>query len=251
MYIINKQKNKYITLIISIILLLTACSTDSTTDLGTMPSKTIENDVRTPEANATLPYNIPPYAGAANIPVNNDVPFFTENDFTTDPFEYYSNLDNLGRCGTAYANVCTELMPTEPRGDINEITPTGWVQKNYPSIIDDEWLYNRCHLIGFQLTGENTNEKNLITGTRYLNIDGMLGLENSIADYIQINPDNHILYRVTPVFLNNELLCRGLLIEAISVEDRGKELQFCRFAYNVQPGIEIDYTTGNSQIKEE
>lgn len=196
------------------------------------------------------PDNIPEYSGQANVLVNGDRPYFTEDDLTIEPFEEYCDLDALGRCGVAYANICMELMPTEPRGDIGMIKPTGWVQNKYPELIDDNYLYNRCHLIGFQLAGENANDKNLITGTRYLNIEGMLGLENTVADYIHMNPDNHVLYRVTPVFEGNDLLCRGVLMEAMSVEDKGHEVCFCRFAYNVQPGIGIDYATGDNWVDE-
>ena len=243
-----KNLIRYITLT-CMITLLTSCGKTPDEDLGKIPEETVltGTEPNMPAAAKNTPYGIPPYDGSPNTPINNDIPFFTEDDLIMTPFENYSELDELGRCGTAYANICTETMPKKPREDISEIKPTGWVQNKYPDLIDDEWIYNRCHLIGFQLSGENANEKNLITGTRYMNTEGMLGLENSIADYIRMNPENHVLYRVTPVFKGNDLLCQGVLMEAESVEDHGRELRFCRFAYNIQPGIKIDYSTGNNQ----
>ncbi len=191
--------------------------------------------------------DIPDYNGEkAYVKVNNDVPFFSNVEkYNTDAFEIYSDLDSLGRCGTAYANICIELMPTEERGEIGMIKPTGWHTAKYPDIISDKYLYNRCHLIGYQLAGENANEKNLITGTRYLNIDGMLEHENEIADYVK-RTGNHVLYRVTPIFKGDNLLASGVLMEGWSVEDEGKGVCFCIYAYNVQPGIGIDYKTGDN-----
>ena len=157
-------------------------------------------------------------------------------------FEHYSDLDTLGRCGAAYANICKELMPTEKRGEIGMIKPTGWHTVRYDDIISDKYLYNRCHLIGFQLAGENANEKNLVTGTRYMNVDGMLLFENMIADYVK-ETDNHVLYRVTPIFVGDDLVCRGVEMEAYSVEDNGEVTSFHVFEYNILPGIEIDYAT--------
>lgn len=180
------------------------------------------------------------------IEINNNIPFFTE--YTTAVFENYADLDNLGRCGVAFANICTELQPTEKRGQIGSIKPSGWQTANYneyPGLIDGNYLYNRCHLIGFQLAGENTNEKNLITGTRYLNINGMLPFENMVDDYIDDNPNNHVLYRVTPIYNKNDLVAQGVLMEAYSVEDNGA-LQFCVWCYNVQPEICIDYSNGDN-----
>ena len=160
---------------------------------------------------------------------------------------HYSDLDTLGRCGAAYANICKELMPTEKRGEIGMIKPTGWHTVRYDDIISDKYLYNRCHLIGFQLAGENANEKNLATGTRYMNVDGMLPFENMIADYVK-ETDNHVLYRVTPIFVGDDLVCRGVEMEAYSVEDNGEGTSFHVFVYNIQPGIEIDYATGDSWV---
>lgn len=188
---------------------------------------------------------IPNYTGNPYTIVNDNEPEFDESDFTTEAFETYSDLDNLGRCGVAYANICKELMPTEKRGKIGMIKPSGWHTVKYPEIIKDRYLYNRCHLIGFQLAGENANEKNLITGTRYLNVDGMLPFEDEIADYVN-NTGNHVLYRVTPVFDGDNLVASGVQMEAESVEDSGEGVKFNVYCYNVQPGIGIDYATGDS-----
>lgn len=191
------------------------------------------------DENATTPY----------IEVNNNIPYFTDKEKQSlEPFEKYSDLDNLGRCGVAYANVCKELMPTEKRGEIGQVKPSGWHTIKY-DCVDGKYLYNRCHLIGYQLTGENANEKNLITGTRYLNIEGMLPFENMVADYVK-ETNNHVLYRVTPKFDGNNLLCNGVLMEGYSVEDNGEGISFCIFAYNIQPNITIDYSTGDSQLKD-
>ena len=187
---------------------------------------------------------IPAYTGEAYVEINGNVPFFTEDDWTTDSFETYSELDALGRCGVAYANVCLEIMPTEPRGRIGSVKPSGWHTVRYNGLVEGNYLYNRCHLIGYQLAGENANPKNLITGTRYLNTVGMLPFENEVKDYVD-ETDNHVLYRVTPIFEGSDLVASGVLMEAYSVEDRGA-LSFCVYCYNVQPGIEIDYATGAS-----
>lgn len=187
------------------------------------------------------------YLGSPYCVLDGNKPDFPDADKTTEAFEYYSDLDSLGRCGVAYANICKELMPTEKRGEIGMIKPTGWRTVRYDDIIQDKYLYNRCHLIGFQLAGENANEKNLVTGTRYMNVDGMLPFENMVADYVQ-ETDHHVLYRVTPVFEGNDLVCRGVEMEAYSVEDHGEGVSFHVFVYNVQPGIEIDYATGDSHV---
>lgn len=188
---------------------------------------------------------IPAYDGSAPyVAVNGNVPNFNDADMVTESFEKYSELDNLGRCGAAYANVGTDLMPTEERGNIGSIKPTGWHTVKYDNV-DGNYLYNRCHLIGYQLTAENANEKNLITGTRYLNINGMLPFENMVADYVK-ETDNHVLYRVSPVFEGDNLIAAGVQMEAKSVEDDGEGILFNVFCYNVQPGIHIDYATGDS-----
>ncbi len=189
---------------------------------------------------------IPWYTGSPYTIINDNIPEFSEEDMTTDAFETYSELDELGRCGVAYANIGKEIMPTEKRGKIGHIKPSGWHTVKYPDIIDDGlYLYNRCHLIGYQLSGENDNEKNLITGTRYLNVEGMLPFENQVDDYIE-ETGNHVLYRVTPLYDGNNLVCHGIQMEAKSVEDDGAGIEFNVFCYNNQPGITIDYSTGES-----
>ena len=193
------------------------------------------------------PADLPDYSGDPYIAVNNNEPYFTADDLTTEAFENYSELDALGRCGTAYANVCLETMPTEKRGSISEVKPTGWHSVKYDNV-DGKSLYNRCHLIGYQLTAENANKQNLITGTRYLNVDGMLPFENMVADYVK-ETNNHVLYRVTPMYTDDNLLADGVLMEAESVEDKGKGISYCVYVYNVQPGIKIDYETGDSSAK--
>lgn len=179
--------------------------------------------------------------------VNDNQPAFTEEEKkSTEAFEKYSELDGLGRCGIAYANICRELMPTEKRGEIGRVKPSGWHTVKY-DVVDGKYLYNRCHLIGFQLAGENANEKNLITGTRYLNVDGMLPFEDEVADYVKEN-NHHVLYRVTPVYEGDNLLAEGVQMEAYSVEDKGKGICFNVFVYNVQPGVAINYANGESSL---
>ena len=190
---------------------------------------------------------IPDYSGDAYIAVNGNIPFFVEEEYTTESFEYYSELDSLGRCGVTYACIGIDLMPTEDRGEIGSVKPTGWHSVKY-DIVDGKYLYNRCHLIGFQLSGENANKRNLITGTRYLNIEGMLPFENLVADYVK-ETENHVLYRVTPIFEGDNLLAHGVLMEGWSVEDQGEGICFCVYAYNAQPGIVIDYETGDSYLE--
>ena len=189
---------------------------------------------------------IPAYNGKAYVAVNNNEPFFTDSDMTTTAFENYSDLDSLGRCGVAYANICRDIMPTEERGKIGMIKPSGWHTVKY-DVIKDRYLYNRCHLIGYQLAGENANPKNLITGTRYLNVEGMLPFENLVADYVN-NTGNHVLYRVTPMFSGSNLVANGVLIEAKSVEDNGGGILFNVYCYNVQPGVGINYENGDSWL---
>lgn len=188
--------------------------------------------------------SVPEYSGEPYTVVNDNVPYFTTDDLTVESFENYSDLDELGRCGVAYACIGQDIMPTEKRGDISSVKPTGWVQNKY-DFVDGKSLYNRCHLIGFQLAGENANPLNLITGTRYLNVTGMLPFENMVADYVK-ETDGHVLYRVTPIFEDDELVCRGVLMEAESVEDSGDSVEYNIYVYNVQPGVEIDYATGDN-----
>lgn len=205
--------------------------------------------VHTGTASAFNAADVPAYSGEPYTAVNNNEPYFTSDNLTTEAFENYSELDALGRCGVAYANVCLETMPTEKRGNISEVKPTGWHSVKYDNV-DGKSLYNRCHLIGYQLTAENANQQNLITGTRYLNVDGMLPFENMVADYVK-ETDNHVLYRVTPIFTGDNLVADGVLMEGYSVEDEGDGICFCVYAYNVQPGITIDYATGDSWLSSE
>ena len=192
-------------------------------------------------------YDIPNYDGNDYVILNDNEPDFHEEDMTTVAFEKYSDLDVFDRCGVAFANVGPETMPTEERGSIGMIKPSGWHTIKY-DFVEGKYLYNRCHLIGYQLTGENANEKNLITCTRNMNASVMLDFENEVADYIE-DTGNHVLYRVTPLFEGNNLLAKGVQMEALSVEDNGKGVKFNVFVYNVQEGIEIDYKTGESKIK--
>ena len=195
--------------------------------------------------------SIPEYQTNPYVIINDNIPLFTESDYTTNAFETYSELDNLGRCGVAFANICKEVMPSEDeeRQEIGMIKPSGWQTVRYDGIVEGNYLYNRCHLIGYQLSGENANEKNLITGTRYMNVDGMLPFENLVDDYIEENENNHVLYRVTPIFEGDNLVASGVQMEAYSVEDNGKGICFNVYVYNVQPGVIIDYTTGVSQLE--
>lgn len=192
---------------------------------------------------------LPEYTGSPYAAVNGNQPEFTESDFTEESFETYSELDELGRCRTAYANIGKDLMPTEKRGAIGKVKPSGWHTVKYDTV-DGKYLYNRCHLIGFQLTAENANAKNLITGTRYLNTEGMLPFENMVADYVN-ETENHVLYRVRPIYTDDNLVADGVQIEAMSVEDKGEGILFNVYCYNVQPGISIDYSTGESWIETE
>lgn len=188
--------------------------------------------------------DIPAYSGEPYVEIDGNVPDFPEEDQVAESFETYAPLDSLGRCGTAYACISTDLMPTEERGSIGQVKPSGWQTVKY-DCVDGKYLYNRCHLIGYQLTAENANEENLITGTRYLNVEGMLPFENMVADYIK-ETGNHVLYRVTPVFEGSNLVASGVQMEALSVEDEGEGICYNVYCYNVQPGVEIDYATGDS-----
>lgn len=192
---------------------------------------------------------IPAYFGQDYVEINGNIPFFDDSELSAESFEYYPELDLLGRCGVCMASVGQDIMPTEERGEIGSIKPSGWHTVKYPGIIDGNYLYNRCHLIGYQLTGENANTKNLITGTRYMNTEGMLPFENRVADYVE-ETGNHVMYRVTPVFEGKNLLAKGVVIEAKSVEDNGAGILFNVFCYNVQPGIIIDYANGDSMADE-
>ena len=222
---------------------------DSVSDKAqpSQPEQNANENSLSAEAPAFSLSSIAEYTDKPYVAVNGNVPYFTESELTDQSYEYYSDLDALGRCGTACASIGQDLMPTESRGSIGMVKPIGWHTVRYDDLVDGKYLYNRCHLIGYQLTGENANTKNLITGTRYLNIEGMLPFENMVADYIQ-ETNNHVLYRVTPIFEGNNLLANGVLMEGYSVEDKGAGVSYCVFAYNVQPGIEIDYATGESKL---
>lgn len=211
------------------------------TDIEKLYNKLTKNE---PEISYTVE-NIPEYTGKPYVTINDNKPNFTEEDYKKESFEQYNDLDEYNRCTGAYANVSKETMPTEKRGSIGMIKPTGWHTIKYDNV-DGKYLYNRCHLIGYQLTGENANEKNLITCTRYMNAQTMLEFENQVADYIK-ETNNHVLYRVIPLFENDNMLATGVQIEASSVEDKGEGLSFNVFIYNVQEGIEIDYKTGESK----
>ncbi len=188
---------------------------------------------------------IPEYSGEPYVEIYNNEPDFSGDEMVAESYEYYEELDELGRCGTAIADIGSDLMPTEERGAIGQIKPSGWHTVKY-DVVDGNYLYNRCHLIGYQLTAENDNENNLITGTRYMNVEGMLPFENMVAEYIE-ETDNHVLYRVTPIFEGDNLVASGVQMEAESVEDEGEGVCYNVYVYNVQPGVEIDYATGESR----
>lgn len=253
------MKNLKLLAILLVIFLCTACSgnsgtlvADTTTELITELTTINETTETVTDAETVVATteqivsvsNIPEYSGEAYVTLNNNKPEFTSAEITKKAFERYSNLDHLGRCGVAFACLGRETMPTEERGEIGMIKPSGWHLKKY-DCVDGKYLYNRCHLIGFQLSAENANDKNLITGTRYLNIQGMLPFENMVADYIK-ETNNHVMYRVTPVFEGENLLCKGVKMEGYSVEDKGAGVYFNVFCYNAQPSVKIDYETGES-----
>lgn len=219
---------------------------DSKADGTAMPKVPIGSDEYTSKAKGD---GIPAYAGSAYAVLNSNQPYFQQHELSTAELESYSGLDALGRCGAAFANVSPQSMPTEERGSIGQVKPSGWHTVRY-DCVDGQYLYNRCHLIGYQLAAENANVKNLITGTRYLNMEGMLPFENMVADYVE-ETGNHVAYRVTPVFHSDDLLASGVLMEGYSIEDQGEGICFCIFAYNVQPGVTIDYRTGESRLSED
>ncbi|OUN36403.1 DNA/RNA non-specific endonuclease [Lachnoclostridium sp. An76] len=217
---------------------LTACGAADGTWTGTagVPDPAVQAE------SADTIAEVPEYDGVPYVEINDNEPEFTEAELTTESYEEYSELDPLGRCGTAEACIGEDLMPDGEREDISEVEPTGWENREY-DIVDGGYVYNRCHLIGFQLSGENANEENLITGTRYMNTEGMLPFENMVAEYVQ-ETDNHVMYRVTPVFEGDDLVASGVQMEAESVEDGGAGICFNIYVYNVQPEIIIDYSTG-------
>ena len=233
----NKNRNIFITVITILVFLCVAYQNE------------IKSFMTEPLVEPAPTYkieNIPQYSGEAYVTINENKPNFTDEDYTKDTFELYSNLDILNRAGVAFAKVSKETMPTEERGSIGMIKPTGWHTVKY-DIVSGKYLYNRCHLIGYQLTGENANEKNLITCTRQMNTGAMLDFENEVANYID-ETNNHVLYRVTPIYVDNNLLASGVQIEASSVEDKCGEICFNVYIYNVQDGITIDYTNGDSHL---
>lgn len=191
---------------------------------------------------------IPEYSGKPYIELNHNIPQFDLGELSVLEFELYSLQDIFGRCGRAFANISPKTMPSEERGEIGMIRPSGWQTVRY-DFVDGAYLYNRCHLIGFQLAGENANERNLITGTRYMNVEGMLPFENKVANYVR-ETGNHVLYRVTPIYKGNNLVASGVQMEALSVEDGGIGIRFHVYVYNVQPGVVIDYATGDSWAEE-
>lgn len=236
------MKKTLLALILCLVLLLSACA---------LPVEIVVEEPSTaPVTKGPLAVQgePPPFQGEPYVVVGDNVPLFTQEDLTTDSYESYSPLDALGRCGVAMACVGTDLMPTEDRGNISQVKPTGWHSVQY-DFVDGKSLYNRCHLIAFQLTGENANERNLITGTRYFNVQGMLPFEEMVGDYVR-ETGNHVLYRVTPVFEGNNLVATGAYMEGYSVEDGGEGICFYIFAYNNQPGVVIDYATGDNWLDE-
>jgi DNA-entry nuclease len=251
----RKKKASLKEFIVAVIILIAVAGAEYINNNYISENTENETAVNTTSTNTATNYNIgdiPEYTDKAYVEINNNVPYFTEDDYTTEAFEKYSEWDELGRSGVAFANICKEIMPGEgeERGEIGSVKDlSGWVQKRYDDIISDKYLYNRCHLIGWQLAGENANKQNLITGTRYLNIDGMLSFENMVAEYIKDNTNSHVLYRVTPIYEGDNLLASGVEMEGWSVEDNGEGICFNVYCYNVQPGIIIDYATGDSKAE--
>ncbi len=258
---------KFLSIILIVSFLLTSCtSSSSSTNESKVTNATVSSVVQTSKtsssttksetttqtttcatsSDATVKFEIPKYEGKDYVVINNDTPYFTKSEFTTAAYENYSPLDSLGRCGVCIACIGKELMPTEERGSNGMVKPSGWQLSKY-DFVDGKYLYNRCHLIGYQLTGENANEKNLIAGTRYMNIGRMLNLENMTASYIR-RTGNHVLYRVTPCFEGDDLVATGVLMEAQSVEDNGSGIKFCNFVFNVQPNVKINYADGTNSL---
>ena len=231
----NRPKKRFLLLLVAIIFVFSSCTLNFPPQRQTTHSSS--SNFRLSE--------VPEYSNDAFAVINQNTPFFTEDELSKRSFEFYSPLDSLGRCGVCTASIGTDLMPTEKRGEIGQIKPTGWHTARYNGIVDGNYLYKRCHLIGYQLSGENPNEKNLITGTRYMNTEGMLPFENKVSEYVK-ETNNHVMYRATPIFEGENLLATGVLLEAYSVEDSGEGIKFCVFCYNVQPGIKIDYSNGKS-----
>lgn len=234
----NKRYQKILCILLVLMLSLTGC-TVSVKETGSEQNS--QDELQTVVSNEREVTDISdPY-----MIVDENVPGFSEDEITTESFEHYSELDALGRCGVATACIGTDLMPTEKRGNISRVKPTGWHSIQYDSV-EGKSLYNRCHLIAHQLAGEDANEKNLITGTRYMNVSGMLPFEEEVGDYVR-ETGNHVMYRVTPVFEGDNLLADGVQMEAYSVEDQGKGVSYNVYIFNAQPDIWIDYATGDSR----
>ena len=234
-----KKHLRLFILLLAIVLALTSCDIYSYLPEGLFPGAEDEPVIsldELPEFDGETPYAV----------INGNVPFFEEEELVDESYEYYSELDSLGRCGVTSACIGKDMMPTDERESIGSVKPSGWHTVKY-DIVSGKYLYNRCHLIGYQLTAENANKKNLITGTRFMNVDGMLPFEDMVADYVK-ETGNHVLYRVTPIFEGENLVANGVLMEAVSVEDGGEGIEFCVFVYNCQPGIVIDYATGESRL---
>ena len=240
-----KRKSTIISLIVVVLLVIVSIYQN---EIISFINRILPESLAIPVYNSYSLENIPEYDGKNYVIIDDNIPSFNDNDINTNTFETYSKLDVLKRCGVAYANISKELMPTEERGNIGSVKPSGWQTVKY-DIVDGKYLYNRCHLIGYQLAGENANPKNLITCTRQMNTIGMLEFENKVANYIK-KTNNHVLYRVTPIYKDNELVARGVQMEALSVEDNGRGIKFNVFVYNVQDGIEINYQNGESKLIE-
>lgn len=238
---LSRERLALLLLVLVVVVAVTALSLHLNGSL-TLDNLLVELGLKAPAAVSVE--DIPAYSGEPYVILNDNWPDFDAEDLTTEPFELYSELDYLGRCGVAYANICLEIMPTEPREEIGQVKPSGWHTAKY-ECVEGKYLYNRCHLIGYQLAGENANKQNLITGTRYMNVDGMLPFENMVDSYVE-ETGNHVLYRVTPIFNGGNLVASGVQMEALSVEDEGEGLCFNVYIYNVQPGVSIDYATGDS-----
>ena len=238
---LSRERLALLLLVLVVVVAVTALSLHLNGSL-TLDNLLVELGLKAPAAVSLE--DIPAYSGEPYVILNDNWPDFDAEDLTTEPFELYSELDYLGRCGVAYANICLEIMPTEPREEIGQVKPSGWHTAKY-ECVEGKYLYNRCHLIGYQLAGENANKQNLITGTRYMNVDGMLPFENMVDSYVE-ETGNHVLYRVTPIFDGGNLVASGVQMEALSVEDEGEGLCFNVYIYNVQPGVSIDYATGDS-----
>lgn len=254
----KQRKVLLFSLLCVLALCLTACAPEQ--DSSTNPAPDTEfftentgSSVSTSVSTAEMPSSfdltqIPEFEQEPYVILNNNIPTFTASDLITESYEFYSPQDSLGRCNAAIACIGRDLMPTEKRDSIGQVKPSGWQTVKY-DLVDGHYLYNRCHLIGYQLTGENANAQNLITGTRYMNVEGMLPFENMVADYI-VETGNHVLYRVTPIYNGDDLVASGVQMEAESVEDHGDGILFHVYVYNVQPGITIDYATGGSTVAE-